>query len=34
MPWYADLELDRHGARFIEPELNVALITKDHDALE
>ena len=25
MPWYADLELERHGARYIEPELNVAL---------
>lgn len=34
MPWYADLELERHGARYIEPELNVALITKDNDALE
>jgi phytoene dehydrogenase-like protein len=20
MPWYADLELERHGVRFIEPE--------------
>ena len=29
MPWYADLELERHGARYIEPELNVALITGD-----
>src|SRR5438067_10806331 len=27
MPWYADLELERHGARYIEPELNVALLT-------
>src|SRR5712692_3552940 len=34
MPWYADLELDRHGARYIEPELNVALITGDGRALE
>src|SRR4026208_139895 len=25
MPWYGDLELERHGARYIEPELNVAL---------
>ena len=24
MPWYADLELERHGAHYIEPELNVA----------
>src|SRR5882724_4707254 len=29
MPWYADLELDRHGAQYIEPELNVALLTRD-----
>ena len=34
MPWYADLELERHGAHYIEPELNVALITRDNRALE
>ena len=34
MPWYADLELERHGARYIEPELNVALLTDDGRALE
>ncbi len=34
MPWYADLELERHGARYIEPELNVALLTRDGRALE
>src|SRR5260370_8992194 len=34
MRWYADLELERHGARLIEPELNVALITRDGRALE
>ena len=34
MPWYADLDLQRLGAEYIEPELNVALITRDHDALE
>jgi len=34
MPWYADLELERHGAHFIEPELNVVLITGDGRALE
>src|ERR1700752_4627535 len=34
MPWYADLELQRHGARYIEPELNVALLTRDGHALE
>src|SRR5262245_3132644 len=26
MPWYSDLELARHGARYVEPELNVDLI--------
>src|SRR6266446_6945664 len=34
MPWYADLELERHGARLIEPELNVALVTSDGRVLE
>src|SRR5688572_947021 len=34
MPWYADLALERHGVRYIEPELNVALLTRDGDALE
>ncbi len=33
MPWYRDLELERHGARLIEPELNVALLTRDGRAL-
>jgi phytoene dehydrogenase-like protein len=33
MPWYADLELERHGAHYIEPELNVALLTSDNRAL-
>lgn len=34
MPWYGDLDLERHGARYIEPELNVALLTNDGRALE
>jgi phytoene dehydrogenase-like protein len=34
MPWYADLELERHGAHYIEPELNVALLTRAGRALE
>src|SRR3990170_2020274 len=34
LPWYADLELERHGASYIEPELNVALVTSDNRALE
>jgi len=29
MPWYRDLELERHGARYIEPELNVAMVLRD-----
>ncbi|HAA62107.1 MAG TPA: FAD-dependent oxidoreductase, partial [Planctomycetaceae bacterium] len=29
MPWYVDLELERHGASYIEPELNVAMICPD-----
>ncbi len=33
-PWYADLELERHGASYIEPELNVALILRNGEALE
>jgi phytoene dehydrogenase-like protein len=34
MPWYRDLELARHGARYIEPELNVAMVLEDGRALE
>lgn len=33
-PWYRDLELERRGARYVEPELNVALILPDGRALE
>ena len=33
-PWYGDLELGRHGARYLEPELNVALILRDGRSLE
>lgn len=33
-PWYRDLELERHGAHYIEPELNVALILPDGRSLE
>jgi phytoene dehydrogenase-like protein len=33
LPWYRDLELERHGARYVEPELNVALILPDDRAL-
>jgi phytoene dehydrogenase-like protein len=34
MPWYRDLELEMHGAKYIEPDLNVALILPDGRALE
>lgn len=34
MPWYRDLELARHDARYIEPELNVALILPDGRSLQ
>src|SRR2546427_10332457 len=34
MPWYRDLELERRGARYIEPDLNVALILPDGRSLE
>jgi phytoene dehydrogenase-like protein len=33
-PWYNDLALERRGARYIEPELNVVLLTRDGRALE
>lgn len=34
LPWYRDLELERHGARYIEPALNVALVGRDGSVLE
>ena len=34
MPWYRDLELERRGARYLEPKLNVAMILRDGRALE
>src|SRR5438105_3452146 len=34
MPWYRDLELQRHGAHYVEPELNVALILPDGRSLQ
>ncbi len=34
MPWYHDLELERHGAVYLEPELNVVLILQNGEALE
>lgn len=34
MPWFRDLELERHGVRYLEPELNVAMLLRDGHALE
>jgi len=34
MPWYRDLELERHGVRYLEPKLNVAMILRDGRTLE
>src|SRR5262245_30819603 len=34
MPWYQDLGLGGQGARYIEPELNVAMILKDGRSLQ
>lgn len=33
MPWFRDLELARHRVRYLEPELNVALLTRHGRAL-
>lgn len=33
MPWYGELELERHGVRYLEPEVNVALHLSDGRAL-
>src|SRR4051794_4927444 len=34
MPWYRDLALERHGARYVEPELNAVLVLRDGRTLE
>ncbi len=34
MPWFHDLELERHGVRYLQPELNVAMLLRDGSALE
>ena len=34
MPWFGDLDLERYGAQYIEPELNVALVLENGDALK
>src|SRR5688572_5780478 len=34
MPWYRDLELESQGARYVEPELNVAMVLRDGRSLQ
>jgi len=34
MPWYRDLELERHGAVYLEPDFNVALLLSNGESLE
>lgn len=34
MPWFRDLELEHHGVRYLQPELNVAMLLRDGRALE
>ena len=34
MPWYQELGLDSHGAQYLEPELNVAMLLSDNTAIE
>jgi phytoene dehydrogenase-like protein len=34
MPWYRDLELESQGARYVEPELNVAMVLQDGRSLQ
>ena len=34
MPWFRDLELARHGVRYIEPDLNVAMVLRDGRVLQ
>ena len=34
MPWYKDLELQRHGATYLEPDFNVALLLHNGESLE
>ena len=34
MPWFRDLKLESHGVRYIEPELNVAMVMGDGRSLK
>ncbi|MBT3603704.1 MAG: NAD(P)/FAD-dependent oxidoreductase [Candidatus Latescibacteria bacterium] len=33
LPWYRDLQLEKYGAKYIEPDLNVALVLESGDML-
>lgn len=33
MPWYRELELEKHGARYLQPDLNVAVVSDDGQQL-
>jgi phytoene dehydrogenase-like protein len=33
MPWYRDLQLEQRGARYLQPELNVAMLCRDGRSL-
>ncbi|MCB9872661.1 MAG: NAD(P)/FAD-dependent oxidoreductase [Planctomycetaceae bacterium] len=34
LPWYRDLELARHGASYMQPDLNVAMLCRDGRSLQ
>jgi phytoene dehydrogenase-like protein len=34
LPWYRELELERHGAKYLQPDLNVAMIGRDGRSLQ
>lgn len=34
LPWYHDLELARHGASYLQPDLNVAMLCRDGRSLQ
>ena len=34
LPWYRDLELARHGASYVQPDLNVAMLCRDGRSLQ
>ena len=34
LPWYTDLELERHGVNYLQPSLNVALVCQDGRVLQ